>query len=614
MKIIKDQDTEVSYEKLEKYFDELKSKDHPKNFSPTQDADPTLYCYGRNGEKCPFLPPDNADIDEPLTQLSNRAVVHYNGCCLDCCKSSNQFGICPCKLHLDIASSRFCFGSKDAPCNTFKQTGELQPIHSFKMCIECAKHYNGGYCICPDCTGTGVRIDAGLICYGTNLYECVNYTNNHVRKIYKKQLTGFVCSACNTLWKQLLQFKNRPKSETITKNGISVKKARLYTDDPPPVTFRIDMNIQNLNSKAPQRHIPSIPIPAVLNIQFTPTSIHPWYLIPIRQCLICRTVHAPLFYHIVNKFDLCSACYTLWHTYLKNLESTDWKFQREVRQGFIVPMQDLEDIIQSYNIPSGEFKIIFLWARNSETYTEPASECYKLDFLLKCNSKNVLAGSGRTYIVPDKYYKSGAANTTLISCDPFQDYPNWGNLCLDINCILNSRTQVTANIIINRMDELSTSPFHLRNALARLEHPTPNPNQSGTCVVSDFVELLDSRVDFSKLDTVAGLCLNSCFKKEHFTGIQPTDVYGSSVIPDTFNEQGMEDISMTVQNQSDFLPPRLFTLNGFIEAETVKGNSDTFVSKDENVELGIMFTSNPQSRKPKSKENGIKNEKDQVVF
>lgn len=159
---------------------------------------------------------------------------------------------------------------------------------------------------------------------------------------------------------------------------------------------------------------------------------------------------------------------------------------------------------------------------------------YSYEFLLKFKSKRdretgnkVLAGSGRTYIVPDQYYKAGQSDSTLVSYLPYKEHPNWNNLCDDINHVLTARSQATANILINRMDDLSTSAFHLRIALEKFDYPERtfivvrslirNPNRSGTCAVSELLDLLDSLADFSKINTVAGLCLNSCYQETKVT-------------------------------------------------------------------------------------------------
>ena len=112
----------------------------------------------------------------------------------------------------------------------------------------------------------------------------------------------------------------------------------------------------------------------------------------------------------------------------------------------------------------------------------------------------MLAGSGRTYIVPDQYYKAGQSDSTLVSYRPYKEHPNWNNLCDDINHIRTSRPQATANILINRMYDLSTSAFHLRIALREFDFPERtfivvrslirNPNRSGTCAVSELLNAI----------------------------------------------------------------------------------------------------------------------------
>jgi hypothetical protein len=139
----------------------------------------------------------------------------------------------------------------------------------------------------------------------------------------------------------------------------------------------------------------------------------------------------------------------------------------------------------------------------------------------------VLAGSGRTYIVPDQYHKAGQSDSTLVSYKPMKNHPNWNNLCIDINYVLNSRPQATVNILVNRMDDFSTSAFHLRIALKEFDFPERtfivvrnlirNPNRSGTCAISELLDFLDSLADFSKINTVAGLCLNSCYQETKVT-------------------------------------------------------------------------------------------------
>ena len=47
---------------------------------------------------------------------------------------------------------------------------------------------------------------------------------------------------------------------------------------------------------------------------------------------------------------------------------------------------DLEDILESYEIPDGTFKIVFLWVRYSPTSLDPPVGSYSHDFLLKFKS------------------------------------------------------------------------------------------------------------------------------------------------------------------------------------------------------------------------------------
>jgi hypothetical protein len=142
--------------------------------------------------------------------------------------------------------------------------------------------------------------------------------------------------------------------------------------------------------------------------------------------------------------------------------------------------------------------------------------------------------------------------------------------------------------------------------------------------------------DFSKINTVAGLCLNSCYQETKVTnketikrrtdekndpelelyssqpstqgGSQPMKKSGSFSTPDvmdTITEEGMEDITMTVENRSEFNYPRMLTLNnGFIEAnyvDVVDRNSGEKIFKDGEVVQVLRFASTAESRKPKEK-------------
>ena len=64
----------------------------------------------------------------------------------------------------------------------------------------------------------------------------------------------------------------------------------------------------------------------------------------------------------------------------------------------------------------------------------------------------------------------------------------------------------------------------------------------------------------------------------------------------------VKDITMTVQNQSEFNHPRMFTLNGgFIEAspvDVVDRNTGEKIFKDGEVVQALRFLSTAESRKP----------------
>jgi hypothetical protein len=112
----------ADYGPLENYYNEIQNPAHPNHFTLAQYANPAKYCYGINGELCPFAP---TAVQDPFLQLSNRSEQHHNGCCLHCCQSSNEYGICPCILHFDQARAKYCFGLTKGPCALFHSTGVL---------------------------------------------------------------------------------------------------------------------------------------------------------------------------------------------------------------------------------------------------------------------------------------------------------------------------------------------------------------------------------------------------------------------------------------------------------------------------------------------------------
>ena len=107
------------------------------------------FCNGTFERKCDYIKykvPFNNQATNPSV---NKALVHFNGCCLDCCLNSNPFNVCPCESH--VKELTFCIGSTSGPCVNFNLTGLTQPIHAFGLCLKCSEDFNAGVCICGDC-------------------------------------------------------------------------------------------------------------------------------------------------------------------------------------------------------------------------------------------------------------------------------------------------------------------------------------------------------------------------------------------------------------------------------------------------------------------------------
>ena len=159
----------------------------------------------------------------------------------------------------------------------------------------------------------------------------------------------------------MLKFKRKVVKETvIDEEGNTTVKTRISIEDPPNVTFREGMAMDHLTTTKPQPFIPSNPTPATISIQITPKIIHPWYMVPIRQCLVCRTIHQQNLISVSDNFDLCETCVRQWQNYQKDSTKTNWTNMREPTRTLIYPKLDLDDIFESYDIPGGSFKIVFL--------------------------------------------------------------------------------------------------------------------------------------------------------------------------------------------------------------------------------------------------------------
>ena len=119
----------------------------------------------------------------------------------------------------------------------------------------------------------------------------------------------------------MLKFKRKVVKETVVdENGNATFKTRISIGEAPNVTFREGMAMDHLNMTKPQAYNFSEPVPATINIQFTQTILHRWYLVPIRQCLICRTIYHQNLVRVSDNFDLCVACVRNWENYYKGLK------------------------------------------------------------------------------------------------------------------------------------------------------------------------------------------------------------------------------------------------------------------------------------------------------
>ena len=179
------------------------------------------------------------------------------------------------------------------------------------------------------------------------------------------------------------------KETVIDEDGNATVKTRISIGDPPNVTFREGMAMYHLVTTKPQQFIPSNPTPVSISIQFTPAIIHPWYLAPIRQCLVCRAIYQQNLIRVSDNFDLCETCVRSWQRHQINPTKSNWTNMREPTRTLIYQTLDLEDIVESYYIPGGTFKIVFLWVRYSPPGFDPPVGSYSYDFLLKSKPKGM---------------------------------------------------------------------------------------------------------------------------------------------------------------------------------------------------------------------------------
>jgi hypothetical protein len=272
----------------------------------------------------------------------------------------------------------------------------------------------------------------------------------------------------------------------------------------------------------------------------------------------------------------------------------------------------LGDIVDEYKIPFGKFKIVFKWARSSKESQAPAQKAFDQSFVLTCKSqryhgldKKVFEGSGRTYLVPDKYYKSGKAYGTLMDAYSYPGYPGWNNLVKDVNQVLTSRPGVVASIEINRMDDLGVVAYHLLRAFQQFTHPhrtfvvvknvNRNPNRCATFSAASLVDAITNFHDFTTESSLLDQCLHSSYKgmllrsagnnrtsvpqpdNEGFIFSQASTQGGS--LPHDFDfpddEDDEDDVplptNMELEGKEPEHEPRIFTVGGHIRAEKVNG-------------------------------------------
>ena len=94
--------------------------------------------------------------------------------------------------------------------------------------------------------------------------------------------------------------------------------------------------------------------------------------------------------------------------------------------------------------------------------------CVKVHADLGQPRRKVIEGRGRIVVVPDRYFKSGPADTTAICATPGTSggadsvfLPTWANVVHDTNRELHYYPHAAANIVMNTPEDLGTSAYHL---------------------------------------------------------------------------------------------------------------------------------------------------------
>ena len=203
--------------------------------------------------------------------------------------------------------------------------------------------------------------------------------------------------------------------------------------------------------------------------------IHPVFTYPVLQCRICTDVFGSISFIKDTQLLTCNNC-------LKAPKSNP----RE-KYPTVLFKNDMK-----YDIPFNSSRIVFFFNRSSgnkgngnKHSSTPVDGAFNVEFLKAfanldyMDGSQVFPGLGNLYVIPEKYFKIGKAATSLVYQSKVNGYPTFSDMINDINFLLATRKGIktfvensyllecTISIQINRMDDLSISPFHLVDAFSR---------------------------------------------------------------------------------------------------------------------------------------------------
>lgn len=187
-------------------LEQVKNPTHPL-YVPPWIYGPVGRCPGMFFNQCKNQPvPINEDLD-PDTQLKNPeryAEIHANGLCIQCCNSSNPTNRCPCSTCIEAFRTEICLGTIDEMCPGLKEEIWRTEIpHWKKNCGICCGSFNSCTCICQTCNG----VVKDFPCWGTELFECVWFQGEGIRKSYDRAQPNGICSRCKSYWEKISAWK-----------------------------------------------------------------------------------------------------------------------------------------------------------------------------------------------------------------------------------------------------------------------------------------------------------------------------------------------------------------------------------------------------------------------